>query len=209
MWTWDTRVSLPDSPSIARRTTRGYYAFARIRDSTATAAAFFMSEIILLVEESHEGGYTARALGASIFTEANDWQELQANVRDAVSCHFESGEAPGLIRLHFLYDEVSTSTLPNARSHAASLEKTSAWFSTLPLRPGSAAASVSIGGITASKTCLASSRSAILAAPFGADPASRNNSPTSSVLRPRDPGFDPSPLRSTSRSRFRSNPGIS
>jgi len=67
-----------------------------------------MSEIIFLVEESHEGGYTARALGPSIFTEADNWQELQANVRDAVSCHFESGEAPALIRLHFVRDEVLT-----------------------------------------------------------------------------------------------------
>jgi len=67
-----------------------------------------MSEIIFLVEESPEGGYTARALGASIFTEADDWQELQANVRDAVSCHFETGEAPGLIRLHFVREEVLT-----------------------------------------------------------------------------------------------------
>ncbi|MGO9462817.1 MAG: 2-oxoisovalerate dehydrogenase [Isosphaeraceae bacterium] len=67
-----------------------------------------MSEIIFLVEESHEGGYTARALGASIFTEADDWHELQANVRDAVSCHFESSEAPALIRLHFVREEVLT-----------------------------------------------------------------------------------------------------
>jgi hypothetical protein len=68
-----------------------------------------MSEIIFLVEDAPEGGYTARALGASIFTEAADWQELKVNVRDAVNCHFENGEAPALIRLHFVRDEVLAS----------------------------------------------------------------------------------------------------
>src|SRR5271166_3170806 len=54
------------------------------------------------------GGYTARALGTSIFTEADDWGELQANVRDAVNCHFDEDKAPKLIRLHFVREEVLT-----------------------------------------------------------------------------------------------------
>jgi hypothetical protein len=65
-----------------------------------------MSEVIFLIEDSPEGGYTARALGHSIFTEADDWQELQANVRDAVTCHFEEGQAPRVVRLHFVREEV-------------------------------------------------------------------------------------------------------
>jgi hypothetical protein len=65
-----------------------------------------MSELIFVVEESPEGGYTARALGPSIFTEADDWQELQVRVRDAVSCHFEEGQAPRVVRLHFVREEV-------------------------------------------------------------------------------------------------------
>ncbi len=65
-----------------------------------------MSDVIFLVEDSAEGGYTARALGHSIFTEADDWQELQANVRDAVICHFEEGQAPRIVRLHFVREEV-------------------------------------------------------------------------------------------------------
>ena len=48
-----------------------------------------MSEIVFLVEEAVEGGFTAKALGASIITEANDLAGLRANVRDAVQCHFE------------------------------------------------------------------------------------------------------------------------
>jgi hypothetical protein len=67
-----------------------------------------MSEVIFIVEESPEGGYTARALGLSIITEADDWRDLQANVRDAVSCHFEEGQAPKIIRLHFVREEILT-----------------------------------------------------------------------------------------------------
>ena len=65
-----------------------------------------MSELIFQVEEAPEGGYTARALGASIFTEADDLDDLHDKVRDAVRCHFDEGEAPALIRLHFVRDEV-------------------------------------------------------------------------------------------------------
>ncbi len=65
-----------------------------------------MSEIIFLVEEAPEGGYTARAVGESIFTQAASTGELRARVRDAVRCHFEDNAAPKLIRLHFVRDEV-------------------------------------------------------------------------------------------------------
>jgi len=65
-----------------------------------------MSEIIFLVEEAPEGGYTARAVGESIFTQAASAGELHAQVRDAVRCHFEDNAAPKLIRLHFVRDEV-------------------------------------------------------------------------------------------------------
>ncbi len=65
-----------------------------------------MNEIIFIVEEAPEGGYTARALGASIFTEANKLADLEASVRDAVVCHFEGSEQPQIIRLHFVREEV-------------------------------------------------------------------------------------------------------
>ena len=53
------------------------------------------SEIIFAVEESPEGGYEARALGYSIFTQADDLQELKVMVRDAVRCHFDENGGPG------------------------------------------------------------------------------------------------------------------
>jgi hypothetical protein len=64
------------------------------------------SEIIFVVEESPEGGYEARALSDSIFTEADSLEELRSMVRDAVACHFEEADRPRIIRLHFVKEEV-------------------------------------------------------------------------------------------------------
>ncbi len=63
-------------------------------------------ELIFVVEEAPEGGYEARALGESIFTEAETWDELKQAVQDAVRCHFDEAERPALLRLHFVRDEV-------------------------------------------------------------------------------------------------------
>ena len=65
-----------------------------------------MSEITFLVEPDPEGGYTAQALGYSIFTEADTWDELKIAVQDAVRCHFEEDDWPATVRLHVLQDEV-------------------------------------------------------------------------------------------------------
>ena len=51
-----------------------------------------MIEIVFLIEEEPEGGYMARALGESIFTQADDLAALKENVRDAVECHFPDPE---------------------------------------------------------------------------------------------------------------------
>ena len=65
-----------------------------------------MSEIVFLVEDAAEGGLVARALGHSIFTEADTYGELRNNVRDAVQCHFDEQDRPTVIRLHYVKDEV-------------------------------------------------------------------------------------------------------
>jgi predicted RNase H-like HicB family nuclease len=67
-----------------------------------------MTEILFTVDEAPEGGFTARAVGHSIFTEADTLEELRQNVREAVECHFDDGAAPKLIRLHIVRDEVLT-----------------------------------------------------------------------------------------------------
>ena len=65
-----------------------------------------MDELIFLVQEAPEGGFTARALGQSIFTEADDLDGLREMARDAVRCHFDEGQGPRVIRLHFVREEV-------------------------------------------------------------------------------------------------------
>ena len=65
-----------------------------------------MKEIIFSIEEAPEGGYTARALGHSIFTEADDMAAIHEKVKEAVRCHFEEQERPKVIRLHFSKEEV-------------------------------------------------------------------------------------------------------
>lgn len=60
-----------------------------------------MTELIFLVEEAAKGGYVARAFDASIFTEGDDLESLERNVRDAVSVHFDEAERPRMVRLHF------------------------------------------------------------------------------------------------------------
>ena len=66
-----------------------------------------MTELVFQVEQDPEGGYTAQAVGASIFTEAETLEDLRKNVRDAVVCHFDNpNERPKIICLHFVHDEV-------------------------------------------------------------------------------------------------------
>ena len=64
-----------------------------------------MNEIIFLVEEAPEGGYTARALGNDIFTQAETEKKLKELIKDAVICHFDKKDLPGLVRLHFVKEE--------------------------------------------------------------------------------------------------------
>ena len=62
--------------------------------------------VVFLVEEAPEGGYTARALGASIFTEADSLDDLRERVRDAVHCQFDEEERPSVIRLHYVREQL-------------------------------------------------------------------------------------------------------
>jgi len=67
-----------------------------------------MNEVFFLIEEALEGGYTARAIGEGIFTEADTIAELKGNIREAVQCHFDEPNVPKVIRLHFVKEEIIT-----------------------------------------------------------------------------------------------------
>ncbi len=55
-----------------------------------------MSELVFIGEEAPEGGYTARALEYSIYTEADTWDELKIAVHDAMLTHFDEDQKPRL-----------------------------------------------------------------------------------------------------------------
>jgi len=64
-------------------------------------------ELIFEVRDADEGGFCARALGHAIFTQADSWEELRANVLEATTLHFEeSSEQPRLVQLHYVKDEL-------------------------------------------------------------------------------------------------------
>jgi predicted RNase H-like HicB family nuclease len=65
-----------------------------------------MNELIFLIEEALEGGYNARALGESIFTQGKTLEEVKLNIKDAVECHFDEGNKPKILRFHIVIDEV-------------------------------------------------------------------------------------------------------
>jgi hypothetical protein len=77
-----------------------------MRRSRGAYIIWHMSEIVFVVEEAPEGGFIARAVGESIFTEADSLAELHERAREAVRCHFDEGKSPKLIRLHYVRDEV-------------------------------------------------------------------------------------------------------
>lgn len=69
-----------------------------------------MTEIVFLIEDDVDGGYIARALGESIFTQADDIENLKEMLRDAVRCHFPNEQLrPKVIRLHIVRDQVIAS----------------------------------------------------------------------------------------------------
>ncbi len=65
-----------------------------------------MKEIVFEVTQEPDGGFTAEALGESIFTQADSWEELRANVREAVQAFYFDSALPASIRLRMVRDEV-------------------------------------------------------------------------------------------------------
>ena len=64
-----------------------------------------MTELLFEVREAEEGGYTARALSDSIYTEADTLDGLKEAIRDAVRCHFDTGTEPRILRLIIVREE--------------------------------------------------------------------------------------------------------
>jgi len=65
-----------------------------------------MDELVFEVTQEADGGFVAEALGESIFTEADTWEQLRVNVREAVAAFYFDCAAPSRLRLHLVRDEV-------------------------------------------------------------------------------------------------------
>jgi hypothetical protein len=65
-----------------------------------------MSELVFEVMQEAEGGFVAEALGEGIITQADTWDELRENVREAVRAFYFDRPAPSRLRLHLVRDEV-------------------------------------------------------------------------------------------------------
>ena len=63
-------------------------------------------ELVFEVTQEPDGGYSAKAIGESIFTQGDSWEELRAMALDAVKCHFGDSTGPATIRLHLVLDDV-------------------------------------------------------------------------------------------------------
>ncbi len=70
-----------------------------------------MDEIVFEVTQQGDGGFVAECLTESIFTEADDWELLRRNVKEAVAAfYFDRPQRPARIRLHLVRDEVLAET---------------------------------------------------------------------------------------------------
>lgn len=63
-------------------------------------------EIVFSVTQESDGGFVGECLSHDIFTEGDSWDELRANVQEAVSAYFFDQPKPSAIRLHLVRDEV-------------------------------------------------------------------------------------------------------
>jgi predicted RNase H-like HicB family nuclease len=66
-----------------------------------------MSELVFEITQEADGGFCAECLSENIFTQGDTWDELRANVKEAVAAYyFDRSQHPNFIRLHFVRDEV-------------------------------------------------------------------------------------------------------
>lgn len=65
-----------------------------------------MQELVFEITQESDGGFTAEALGESIFTQAETWSELRTNVQEAVEAFYFDRPRPMSLRMHLVRDEV-------------------------------------------------------------------------------------------------------
>ena len=64
------------------------------------------SDLVFEVIQEQDGGFVAECLNENIITQADTWEELRENVKEAVSAFFFDQPAPSSVRLHLVKDEL-------------------------------------------------------------------------------------------------------
>lgn len=77
-----------------------------MRRQCQSARLRLLSELVFEITQEADGGFVAEAIGESIITQADTWEELRANVREAVTAFYFDRPAPKRLRLHLVRDEV-------------------------------------------------------------------------------------------------------
>ncbi|HVP46152.1 MAG TPA: hypothetical protein VMT32_06205 [Bryobacteraceae bacterium] len=65
-----------------------------------------MTELVFDVTQDSDGGYMAECLTENIFTQGDSWDELRANVKEAVAAFYFDKTSPDRVRLHLVRDEM-------------------------------------------------------------------------------------------------------
>ena len=72
-------------------------------------------ELVFSVTQEEDGGFVAECLSHDIFTQGDTWEQLRANIREAVSGYFFDQPKPAAVRLHLVRDEPGPDPLPALR----------------------------------------------------------------------------------------------
>lgn len=78
----------------------------RVASECEIHTVLFMDELVFEVTQEADGGFVAESLGEGVITQADTWEELRVNVREAVTAYFFDRPAPKRLRLHLVRDEV-------------------------------------------------------------------------------------------------------
>ena len=68
--------------------------------------SYLQQTIKAVIRPGDEVGYVAECLSHDIFTQGDTWEQLRANVREAVAAYFFDQPKPAAVRLHLVRDEL-------------------------------------------------------------------------------------------------------
>ena len=65
-----------------------------------------VNELVFEVTQEGDGGFCAECLTEAIFAQGDTWDQLRANVREAVEAFYFDRPIPSRVRLHLVRDEL-------------------------------------------------------------------------------------------------------